>query len=162
MIRKISLAVLIILCVLWTGFIFSNSLETAEVSGEKSSGITEKVNEVAHAVGIEKEITQSDVRDMAHFSEFAVLSALLSATVAVGIYPHFKRRLIPMLSLSAVSLPASFILACIDELLQKLSDGRASQFSDVLLDTLGAFTGAVGVSLVILLIYFIANKKKSE
>ena len=85
MIKRIILAVLIIATVLWLGFIYSNSIETAEQSSEKSSSVTEIVNKVAEKVGIEEEIPEKTVREMAHFSEFALLAVLICADVAVGL-----------------------------------------------------------------------------
>lgn len=158
MARKIAFIVLLILCVVWTAFIFSNSLKDAGESGEQSSGVTEKVNEVAQAVGIDREITHSEVRSMAHFGEFAVLSVLSAATVSVGIYPKFKKKPPLLLLICASSVPLCFILAAVDELLQKLSDGRASQFSDVMLDTLGALCGALIFTLGYTVFDFTANK----
>lgn len=158
MARKIAFIILLILCVVWTAFIFSNSLKDAGVSGEQSSGVTEKVNEVAQAVGIDREITHGEVRSMAHFGEFAVLSLLAAATVAVGVYTHFKEKLLASLLLSASSVPLCFILAIVDELLQKLSDGRASQFSDVMLDTLGALCGALVFTVGYIIFGCIVNK----
>ena len=152
MARKIVLIILIIASVLWTAFIFSNSLDNAEESTEKSSTVTETVNKVASAVGIKEEIPHSTVRDMAHFTEFAVLAFLISLDLALFLYPKLSRKLALFLGLCAASLPACFLLACVDELIQKFSGGRASQFSDVLLDTLGSLCGVVGFA-VIYIIY---------
>ena len=162
MARKIVFIVLLMICVLWTSFIFSNSLKDASASDSQSAGVTEKVNEVAQAVGIDREITHSEVRSMAHFSEFALLALLLSATVSVGIYPYFKEKLLYSLLLHASSVPLCFILAVIDELLQKLSDGRASQVTDVLLDTLGALCGALVFAAAYTVFYGIKEKNKEK
>lgn len=151
MLRKIVLCILILSCVLWTTFIFSNSLADAQTSSAQSSSVTETVNKVASSVGIKEEITESTVRNMAHFSEFALLAALVSATVAVAAWQKFSARLALSLLFMSASVPLCFLLACVDELLQKLSEGRASQVTDVLLDTLGAVCGCA-----LLLIGYIA------
>ena len=161
MARKIALIILILLCVVWTAFIFSNSLKDGLESSKQSSNVTEKVNQVASAIGIDREISHGQVRNMAHFGEFAILSVLTSATVAVAIYPKAKKKLLLSLPLCASSVPLCFVLASIDELLQKLSDGRASQFSDVLLDTLGALCGTA-VFVCGYLIYILILKYKNE
>ena len=153
MFRKILLCILIISSLFWTAFIFSNSLATADESSAQSSDVTEIVNEIASSMGIEQEITEDTVRKAAHFSEFLVLSILLSATAITAMWDRFSKRLpFAMLSMSA-SLPACFVLACIDELLQKTSDGRACDFADVMLDTLGALCGTV----IFMLSYIITN-----
>ncbi len=164
MARKIAFIILIILCVVWTSFIFSNSLKNAEQSSEQSSSVTEKVNEVAQAVGIDREITHGEVRSMAHFSEFAVLATLISATIAVGIYPYFNKKIVLLLLVGGASIPVCFALACVDELLQKLSEGRASDFLDVLVDTLGALCGALVFVVGYIIFDFVKTKihKKRE
>lgn len=139
--RKIALCVLIIAAVIWVGFIFSNSLDNGTDSGNKSATVTATINKATQSIGIEKEITESVVRDMAHFSEFAVLSVLLCAIIAVAFFHRLQNNLPFSLLCIAASVPACFILACADEFLQKFSDGRASQITDALLDTLGAICG---------------------
>lgn len=139
MAKKIILCILTVACVLWTVFIFSNSLDDGSQSSAKSSEVTAAVNKAASAVGIEKEIKESTVRNMAHFSEFAVLAVLLSATVSAALWQ--KKSLGISLLYICTSVPVCFVLAGVDELLQKLSPGRVSHFADVLLDTLGAVCG---------------------
>lgn len=160
MARKIALYLLISASVLWLAFIFSNSLADAEKSTEQSSGVTEAVNQVASSVGIDKEIKEATVRTMAHFSEFAVLSALIGASVTVGTWEKFRGAPFRSLILIAISIPVCFVFACIDELLQKLSAGRASEFSDVLTDTLGACCGLAVFALGYLIFIYILKKKK--
>ena len=162
MIKRIILAVLIIATVLWLGFIYSNSIETAEQSSEKSSSVTEIVNKVAEKVGIEEEIPEKTVREMAHFSEFALLAVLICADVAVGLMIWGNTVSIYWRSMCVFcSLPLCFLLACVDELLQRGSDGRASQFTDVLLDTLGALCG-VAAALAVYMIFTLVRKRKSS
>ena len=159
MAKKIAFIILIIATVLWTAFIFSNSLDNAEESTEKSSTVTEAVNKVASAVGIEEEISHSTVRDMAHFTEFALLALLLAVDIVILIYSKLSSSPFKLLAICAASLPACFILACVDELIQKFSGGRASQFSDVLLDTLGALCGIIGFSVIYIIFYAIKRHK---
>ena len=159
MARKIAFILLIVACILWVGFIFSNSLDNGNESGEKSAGVTEFVNKVAIAVGIEKTISHAFVRNMAHFVEFSVLALLSSAAIAVGIYPRVKIHLVYALLFSAISVPFSFIIAVIDELIQKFfSTGRACQLTDVLLDTCGALCGAALFALSYILFTVIKDK----
>ena len=159
MIKKIILAVLLIATVLWLGFIFSNSLDTAEQSSEKSSTVSEVVNKVAEKVGIEEEIPEKTIREMAHFSEFALLSVLICADIAVFLTLVSPRSLYTRSTCVFLSLPVCSLLAFVDELLQKTSDGRASQLSDVLLDTLGATCGVLA-SLTIYIICDLLIKRK--
>ncbi len=160
--RKIVLIILLIATVLWTAFIFSNSLDNAEQSTEKSSTVTEVVNKIASAVGVDEEIPHSTVRDMAHFTEFAVLAFLLCADCAVALSERFdtRRWLYALCPSACVTL--SFALACVDELMQRISVGRASQFSDVLLDTLGALSGTAVFAICYLLFVLIRKKSRNN
>ena len=162
MLRKIILLLLIISCVLWTAFIFSNSLASAEESTLKSDVITQKVNEVASAVGIEQEITASTVRDMAHFTEFAVLAALVCATVCTFMWDKYIGKPLVSLLWISLSIPICFVLACIDELLQKLSPGRACDYADVMLDSLGALCSLTAFTLIYMSAVAIINRSKRK
>lgn len=159
MLRKILLVALIITTILWTAFIFSNSLDNAEESTEKSSTVTETVNKIAASVGIEKEITHKTVRDMAHFSEFSLLSVLLCLDILLLLSAKISRKIFISVGFCSIALPSCFLLACADELIQKFSSGRASQFSDVLLDTLGAICGFACFSVVYIVLSVIISKK---
>ena len=162
MLRKIILLLLIVSCVLWTAFIFSNSLANAEESAEQSANITEKVNEVASAIGIEQEITTSTVRDMAHFFEFAVLAVLVCATIAVLIWDKYINKIVRSLLFLLLSAPVCAILACVDELLQKLSPGRVSDYVDVLLDSLGGLCGILVFAIVYVTAIMISKLRKRK
>lgn len=162
--KKIALAVFLVLTVLWTAFIFANSLEDAAASSNKSSAVTEVVNKVASSVGIQDEIPHRTVRNMAHFAEFMLLGALLYAdSMLVFSIKRAKSSLFFLCPASTVV--ACFLLACVDELLQKLSEGRASQMSDVLLDTLGALCATAAITLIVLISYYLRlliKRKKAD
>ena len=163
MARKIFIALLLMLTLIWTAFIFANSLDTAKESSKKSSSVTEVVNKVASSVGIKDEIPHRTVRDMAHFTEFLVLSCLVCSDLLLILYKKLRPLLWHILCpVSAVGL--CFLLACVDELLQKTSSGRASQFSDIMLDTLGAACGALALcatlALVNIVVLYIKRKKE--
>ena len=160
--RKIVLIVLLIATVVWTAFIFANSLDSAEQSTEKSSSATEIVNKVASAIGIKEEIPHSTVRDMAHFTEFAILACLICADFTVAFYQKLSTKRWLYAFCAATSLVLCFSLACVDELLQKISIGRSSQFSDVLLDTLGALTGTATFAICYILTVFGIRKFKTR
>ena len=134
--KKILLCIALAITVFWVGFIFSNSLDNGEESGEKSSAVTEIVNSIAQSVGIDEPIQESTVRNMGHFLEFAVLSLLVCADIALISYALKAQK--PTVTRLMAAAPVCCLVACIDELIQKFSAGRAAQFSDVLTDTLGA------------------------
>ena len=154
----------ILLCVLWLGFIFGNSLKNGTQSGEQSSSVHQIVNEVAQSVGYDKPISESTVRTSAHFLEFAIL-ALLECWVLAAF--GFLRFSLPLwylpLGMGAV-LTDCALMACIDETLQRFSNGRAAEWKDVCIDTLGALLAVLACSVILLatrLIRQIWRKNKS-
>lgn len=160
-VKKIILCVFIILTVAWVGFIFANSLDSGPESSEKSSAVTEAVNEVADSVGIDKPIKESTVRNMAHFLEFAVLSLLICADMALLTYLRRSPWRTGAVYLMAAA-PICCLVACVDELIQKFSAGRAAQFSDVLTDTLGAICSMVLFISVYTLIFVLKQHKAAK
>ncbi len=141
MTRKTVFIVFLILSVLWLGFIFSNSFDSGKQSSDKSHTVTVVVNQVASSVGVKQEIKESTVRTLAHFAEFAVLGVLVCTDLLLAPLPRLKSTHGRTLAVLCASLPMCFICACIDELIQKFSSGRVSDFSDVLTDSLGALSG---------------------
>jgi VanZ family protein len=140
--RILTIAVLV-LTVAWIGFIFSNSMDSGNESGQKSSRVYVIVNEVAQSLGATEEIPESTIRTSAHFAEFAILGILIAADIAL--FPS----LFPALSLSynathsLLAIPICTLLSVIDETIQRFSPGRAMQFIDVLIDASGAICGTL-------------------
>ena len=138
---------LCILCALltlaWLAFIFGNSLRDGEESGEQSGKVHQIVNDIAQSIGIEEPISEKTIRNTAHFTEFAILSILLCLDGWVFRLLRFSKKPRESCAFALLAIPACFLLACVDELLQTTSPGRAAQFSDILLDTAGATCGTV-------------------
>lgn len=83
------------------------------------------------------------LRKAAHFTLYAMLGFSLT-----GVFQHQRRvHKLPL----AVIVSAAF--AALDELHQHFVEGRGPQVTDVLLDTAGAATGAMVMSLVLWSIY---------
>lgn len=129
-------------CVLLTGFIFYNSIQTAESSSSASKDVVVVVQNVASAVapdsklatatGTDYDVLHAFVRKMAHFSEFAMLGCFL--VWCWSTYTEKKSRLwIPLVLLIGVAVS--------DECLQIFISGRGPQIVDVLTDTLGGVCG---------------------
>ena len=87
---------------------------------------------------------------VAYFSLFALLGASLAA-----MYKSYNIRvgLIPL-----YSIISSAFIALSDECIQLLSDGRAFQFIDILIDISGALAGTIFI--VIFILIFNRNKKR--
>ena len=127
-------------------FIWGNSLLPASISGGLSQWLRDLLGMAAGEMA-----GQSDgvLRKIAHFAEFCSLGILLS-----WLFAMLKERK------QAVILPAAAygcLAACVDEMLQHLSPGRAPRLTDVGIDTVGVLAG---ISLLCLG-YHIRNKKQT-
>lgn len=130
-------------------FIFGNSLMNAEDSSELSSCVQELLNSLLRSLNVDLELNSYMVRKAAHFTEFAVLGAILCATAYFYLFKRFHAVII--------AVPLGALTAVCDELIQTASEGRSCQIGDMLIDTSGVLAGALSVLLIITLI--ILNKK---
>lgn len=152
-IEKLLSVCLLFLLFLEIGFIFSNSFDSASQSTGKSGVIVTFC--IENILGIDISQASDDlvrnityyIRKLAHFTEFAVMSATFSSILAI-------HRIVPKKMLMCSSL-FSFAVGLIDEMIQLFSDGRACRFTDVIIDLFGGFSGALFVTL---LSYIIALK----
>ncbi len=165
MTRKILTAAAALLCVALIIFIFSNSLDSAEESTEKSDAVYETVNNVAKELGVQKEITKSFIRQSAHFLEFTALGASAALTLIFALAPDPRRTLNSRLAFSAIAIPFCALTAFTDEYIQTFSDGRVFDIADILTDTSGSVVGAiltVSLYLLIRVIFRLKSKKSSR
>lgn len=142
-----------ILSALSIGYIFHNSLQSGEVSNEKSGTVAEKVQEIVDPEKkIEKEVFHEGVRKTAHFVEFSVFGVCLGG-LFISIYYQCKKKYF--------SLPILIVLlsAVTDEFIQTFT-GRTSKVSDVLVDFGGAITGLGVAVLCLFAIRFIGRKSQ--
>jgi len=96
------------------------------------------------------------IRKTAHFTIYMSLG--FCASCAVG-----KRRFISQKTAAVIGF--CFFYACTDEIHQHFTPGRACRFTDVLIDTAGAFTGIICSFIAMAIIGFMlskAGKKKSK
>jgi len=131
--KKIILLVLMILSV---AFIFSNSLMDAYLSGLQSGYVLSILQRVAEYLGFNPaRITESMVRKLAHFAQFALFGFLLFAYIAAWfgkIKPHIF-----------MGLFFGLFTAVSDEFIQLFVYGRGSMVEDVVLDFFGFIFGMV-------------------
>lgn len=115
-------------------------------SGGESSGLSSQI--VSWIVNnLHISVSEFIVRKCAHISEYA----LLTLTFIYGFYKNelkWNRVLF-------FSFLTTFLYACFDECHQLFINGRAGQFTDVLIDS-------IGILLAILFIYFIHLILKKE
>ena len=142
------------LCLAVIGYIFSNSLQTGEESSQKSNQVVQTVQKVIAYVAPQSSIATATgdaydklheiIRKMAHFSEFAILGAVL-------IWCYFSYTLRKKYIYIPVAIMC--VVPIMDECLQLLVAGRGAEVGDVLLDILGCTVGgafallALGIAL---------------
>ena len=129
------------LSILWMVLIYSMSAKTASASTEDSMFITDYIIKFFFSNPSDEFLSFAEniIRKIAHFTEYAVLSILLTLTLkSFGL----------TLKKSALAVLISFLYAISDEIHQYFVPGRAGRAFDVLIDTSGAFVG------YIILVYF--------
>lgn len=152
-----------LLCVGVFAWIFSNSLQTGEASSEKSEAVVDAVQNaagviapdsfVATAKGEDRAFLHAVIRNFAHFAEFALLGALLT-----WCYFSYTR------SKAFAFLPVALVwfTPIIDEFLQAFSSGRASELTDIFVDTAGGVCGILFAALTLVVGFWIHKSKRKK
>ena len=122
----------IIATVLATLFIFTNSLQNAEISGQSSGVLVNIISDFLNFIGLSADTDSITyfVRKAAHIMEYALQGLLLAGCFSMT----FKRRIIYVLFFGLLT-------ACVDEYLQLFALGRASMIQDVFIDFVGTIIG---------------------
>ncbi len=152
-----------LLCVLFVGWIFSNSLQTATVSAEKSTGVVEVVQEVARVIAPNSSVATATgaaldrlhnvIRTIAHFLEFALLGALLLWCWRA----YTVKKIWWILFVGLI-----FVIPVIDEWLQSFSAGRATEGIDILVDICGGICGGAFALCTVWLATKIVKKRRKR
>lgn len=125
-------------------FIFHNGTAKGEVSSEQSYSVTVKVQEavgaldpdspIATAQGTEFDLLHACVRDAAHFIQYFALGISVC-----GLFLSFAKK---RMWWYFYTVPCFiFLTSALDECLQGLTEGRASQLMDFAVDCIGAAAG---------------------
>lgn len=150
--RRLLAVCVTLLAIAWMGVIFAFSsqsdTESSEVSGRVSYQLVEGWNTAFQLEHTEAELEAAalriefPVRKCAHMTEYAILALLVLASIAVwrgrSAVKHY-----------GLALLTAFLYACTDEFHQLFISGRAGRFTDVLIDTTGAFLGLFLVYLIV-------------
>lgn len=124
-------------------YIFYNSSQAGEISGNRSKEVTQFYNQkVAEPLGL-PQLTEYLVRKAAHITEYAV----------EGFFLMLCLRVYTSHCLRYISWPILIggLTALCDETYQRFIPGRSGQIADVWVDSFGLFIGTC-VALVVLLI----------
>ena len=84
---------------------------------------------------------------MAHLTEFTIVGSVL--------YTILRRYITYGTVIKTIGL--GMLIASLDEFIQLFSPGRSSQFSDILIDTVGVIIGI----LVVKLVYYMGDKRST-
>lgn len=129
-------------------FIWDNSLQNGGTSDGFSLVFAEKLAPIAHHLGFHGNIWTLNriVRKLAHLTEYTILGGVL--------YVILRRYIEYGTVFKTIGL--GMAIAILDEFIQIFSPGRSSQFSDVVIDTIGVVIGI----LLIKLAYSIGQRKR--
>ena len=141
--RKI---IFIILIICWLGFIFYfSSMDTYKSNGDSKevvSVVVDKAIDISNSsINDNKKedivnVLNLPIRKLAHFSLYFILSILVMSFLVSS--NKFNLR-----NIILISIIFCFIYACSDEYHQTFINGRTGQFSDVIIDTIGASIGSI-------------------
>ena len=150
--------ILLTVCVIWcVVFIFSNSLQIAEVSSEISGRFTALLNRIFSYLPWEIVLTEGLVRKLAHFAEFTLLGFLST----LCLFSYTKK----LIAFSPWPLLFGLFIAVCDESIQKFVPGRTGQMKDVLIDFSGVCCGTVTAIVFAFFVYhilcFVRHRKQS-
>lgn len=140
---KLLISLLLVLQML---FIFTMSSFGSDSSNAQSGQIIQVLRQVfpslsSHTSGLDASVLTFIVRKTAHFTEYAILGIL---------FYFFYHQILSQkngLRLFVLAILSSFLYACTDEIHQLFVPGRSGQFTDVLVDTLGASFGCASLAL---------------
>ena len=138
-----------VLLVLNLALIWGNSLLSGAESGEMSGGIMAFVMELLRIPESASEIVHLMIRKLAHLTEFACLSALISWHLRLVKEKNVHQMLLAVLLAMAAAL--------VDETIQLYTPDRGPSLVDVWIDTLGAVLGMTAMQLG----YHLKKKKTS-
>ena len=117
------------LLILNIAVIWGNSLLPGSVSGAISGWVRDLLASIFPSDSADPDAGHGLLRKLGHFTEFSFLGALLTWLLAMVQKPK------------ALALPCGFLVACVDETIQRFVPERGPSFKDVLIDTAGVTAG---------------------
>lgn len=141
----------LLLLLLTTAFIWSNSLRNAAASTEQSGSFRALFARLFDVQQQPFRFLYENMRKVAHFSEFALLGAE-AAVLPAALKKKWLRYL-------ASAWLFCVLVATVDETIQYFVPGRAAAWADVALDSAGALCGLCLSALFVRLLVRIFKKK---
>ena len=138
-------------------FIFSNSLQIADVSEGASGrvlGILQGILRHLGLPGAADRLTMHIVRKLAHFCEYLLEGFLLMLCMQVYTRNYIWHISVPLLG--------GVLTALADETIQIYSPGRSSQVTDVWLDSAGVLAGILAALVLMALCGLLFHHRKKE
>lgn len=132
-------------------FIWGNSLDSAVESSLKSGRMRELIRPLLELLVGQGNVTDHLVRKLAHFTEFAVLGALLLLLTAAA----FRVRL-----QSVVNCQFFLLLAALTDETIQIFTGRGPQVQDVWLDFAGGTAGLLAMLVLVWLLRSLFRPRK--
>ena len=122
-----------LIVLIYTFFIFNNSMMPGETSGNLSATIARFLYPITRIISkdISFESWHHFIRKSAHFCEFALLGILIIISYRMQPLPIARKYIILLFLLIPV----------IDEGIQMFVDGRAGRIADMTIDACGYLTG---------------------
>lgn len=154
--NKLLLYLSIILVIIWMIIIYGFSDTSADKSNNESKSIVRYIVSVLNKdlSDIEKEKIvkkyNKPLRKVAHASVYFVLACFVNSVVCV-----FKKN--KLLMCNFICLIICFVYACSDEIHQMFVSNRSCEFTDIIIDTFGAFIGCLFFNVI----YNYIKKKRS-
>lgn len=162
--------IIIFFIIIWCIVIFVFSSMSGDESNIKSketiNNVIDKTLEVTNNSGITNKHPSENkmnnvinklnkpLRKCMHASVFFILAIL--------IYLGLKSFEIRGFKLSIIPIVVCFLYACSDEYHQTFVDDRTSEFTDVLIDTVGAIIGIIIINIIVKTVYKIKERKREK
>ncbi len=149
--RSIGTVLLLLAVLAALAFIWGNSLDSAVESSLKSGRMRELIQPLLELLVGQGNVTDHLVRKLAHFTEFAVLGALLLLLTAAA----FRVRL-----QSVVNCLFFLTLAALTDETIQIFTGRGPQVQDVWLDVAGGTAGLLAMLALVWLLRRLFRPRK--
>lgn len=149
--KKITAIIFALLSIGLTVFIFSNSLQAGVESAKQSDFVVDIANKILGVLGIDAQqhTLSLVIRKLGHFSEYFALGLTSAVSLA-----SFRRKWVMVFSPVYCAVTA----ICDEFIMQRITEGRAPMWTDVLIDCSGALLALICVVVFICIL----NRKEKR